>query len=168
MATTYEPIATTTLGTAAQNITFSSIPSTYTDLRIVITFFKETATSQTSCVVRFNSDTGTNYSFISIYGNGSTAGRTSSTGDTYIYANFFTDATSTYSCFTTIDVFSYAGSTYKTVLTTGSGDKNSSGAVERGVGLWRDTTAINSVTLRSQVGNFAVGTTATVYGILKA
>jgi hypothetical protein len=36
MATTYEPIATTTLGTAAAFITFSSIPATYTDLRLVV------------------------------------------------------------------------------------------------------------------------------------
>jgi hypothetical protein len=32
MPATYEPIATTTLGTAAATITFSSIPATYSDL----------------------------------------------------------------------------------------------------------------------------------------
>lgn len=167
MATSTEvAIATTTLGSAASTITFSSIPSTYTDLRLVITFSKETATSQTSCVVRFNSDTGTNYSFTSVYGNGTSAASTRSTNDNYIYANFMTDATSASLCFTSIDVFSYAGSTYKTVLTTGSGDKNGSGAVERIVGLWRSTSAINTVALISQIGNFAAGTTATLYGIL--
>ena len=36
MPATYEPIATTTLGSAATNITFSSIPATYTDLRLVL------------------------------------------------------------------------------------------------------------------------------------
>ena len=34
---TYEPIATTTLGSAAADITFSSIASTWTDLRISFT-----------------------------------------------------------------------------------------------------------------------------------
>jgi hypothetical protein len=36
MPATYEPIATTTLGGAAATITFSSISSAYTDLRIVL------------------------------------------------------------------------------------------------------------------------------------
>jgi hypothetical protein len=35
MAKTYEPIATTTLGTAAATVTFSSISGTYTDLVLV-------------------------------------------------------------------------------------------------------------------------------------
>ena len=168
MPATYEPIATTTLGSAAATITFSSIPATYTDLRIVIPFFKETATSQTSVVVQFNSDTGTNYSFTSVSGNGSSASSTRSSNDNYIYANFMTDATSTNLCLTTIDVFSYAGSTNKTVLATGSADKNGSGSIERIVGLWRNTSAINTVALKSQIGNFASGTTATLYGIKNA
>jgi hypothetical protein len=32
MAITYEPIETTTLGTSATDLTFTSIPGTYTDL----------------------------------------------------------------------------------------------------------------------------------------
>lgn len=168
MPATYEPIATTTLGSAAASITFSSIAGTYTDLRIVIPFFKETATSQTSLVVQFNSDTGTNYSFTSVSGNGTSASSNRSSNDNYIFANFITDATSTFPCFTTVDVFSYAGSTFKTVLATGSSDKNGSGSVERTVGLWRSTSAINTIKLQSQIGNFATGTTATLYGILKA
>lgn len=159
-------IATTTLGSAASSITFSSISSAYTDLRIVIPFFKETATSQTSLVVQFNSDTGTNYSFTSVSGNGTSASSTRSSNDNYIFANFMTDATSTYPCFTTVDVFSYAGSKFKSVLATGSSDKNGSGSVERIVGLWRSTSAINTIKLQSQIGNFAAGTTATLYGIL--
>ena len=35
MAKTYTPIATQTLSTATANVTFSSIPSAYTDLVIV-------------------------------------------------------------------------------------------------------------------------------------
>jgi hypothetical protein len=38
MATTYEKIATTTLGTAASSIDFTSIAGTYTDLRVVFTW----------------------------------------------------------------------------------------------------------------------------------
>lgn len=159
-------IATTTLGSAASSITFSSISSAYTDLRVVIPFFKETATSQTSIRIQFNSDTGTNYSYTFLYGDGSSPGSGRSNNDNYIYANFYTDATSVYPCLTTIDLFSYAGSINKSVLCTGSGDKNGTGKVERTVGLWRSTSAITSIKLESQIGNFAAGTTATLYGIL--
>jgi hypothetical protein len=58
MATTYEPIATTTLGTAAASITFSSIPATYTDLRLVVMC---KLLAHQLLMFRFNSDTGSNY-----------------------------------------------------------------------------------------------------------
>jgi hypothetical protein len=70
--------------------------------------------------------------------------------------------------FTTLDIFSYAGSTFKTTLYTASGDKNGSGAVERGVALYRSTSAINRVDLFGWTGNLATGTTATLYGIKNA
>jgi len=168
MPATYEPIATTTLGTAASSITFSSISSSYTDLRVVIFFFKETATSQTSVRVQFNSDTASNYGFMYLSGNGSSASSGNTNNDNYIYANFLTDATSAFPCLTTIDLFSYAGSTFKSVLCTGSADKNGSGSVERTAGIWRSTSAITSITLFSQIGNFATGATATLYGIKNA
>jgi hypothetical protein len=168
MPVTYEPIATTTLGSAAASITFSSIAASYTDLRVIIPFFKETATSQTSVRVQFNSDTASNYGFMYISGDGSSVTTGNNNSDNYIYANFLTDATSTYPCLTTIDLFSYAGSTFKSVLCTGSADKNGSGSLERTAGMWRSTSAITSIALFSQIGNFAAGTTATLYGILKA
>jgi hypothetical protein len=70
MAPTYEPIATTTLGTAAASITFSSIPATYTDLRLVVV---AKAVSASTLDVRFNNDSGTNYSKTEISGDGSSA-----------------------------------------------------------------------------------------------
>jgi hypothetical protein len=69
----------------------------------------------------------------------------------------------------TIDIFSYAGSTFKTCLITRSSDQNGSGEVMREVSLWRNTAAITTILFRlSTSGNYATGTTATIYGILKA
>ena len=66
MAATYEPIATTTLGSAASSITFNSIPATYTDLRVVLV---GTTTATANCWLTFNSDGATNYSDTFLYSN---------------------------------------------------------------------------------------------------
>lgn len=163
---TYEPIATTTLGSAASTITFSSIPSTYTDLRIVLT---ETQTSGTWPYLQFNTDTGTNYSFTALLGSGSAASSFANTTGTFINFSGSNSLSTTIPAFISIDIFSYAGSTYKTCLTTLSNDQNGSGWVTDTVGLWRSTAAINKVVFKmAGGGSFAAGSTATLYGIKAA
>jgi len=165
MPTTYDPIATTTLGSAAATITFSSIASSWTDLRLVIT---GTASSNEFVTIQFNNDTGANYSETYLFGNGTSAstGQITGANNIYDYSVFTNDSNV---ATVAIDIFSYAGSTYKTVLLTGSGDKNGSGRTTREVGLWRSTSAITSIKLFGYFGaNFNTGTTATLYGIKNA
>lgn len=155
-------IATTTLGSAGQ-ITFSSIPATYTDLRIVLV--SKSVANGANVQFRFNGDTGTNYSFNYLRGDGAAIsyGEANKT-----FGYFSDDSSSTNPNLGTLDIFSYAGSTYKTSLATYQNDNNGSGNVYRTVGLWRSTSAITSVSLSpSNFGNnFQAGTTATLYGIL--
>jgi hypothetical protein len=164
MATTYEPIATTTLGSAASSITFSSISSAYTDLRFVVAVKPNDTT--TFAYVQFNNDTGSNYSGTELVGNGASAAsyRESSSGNgvPILIADYIPNQNG----LITLDIFSYSGSTNKTTLATYSGDNAGSGYVSRAVGLWRNTAAITSVKLVG--GNFAAGTTATLYGIKNA
>jgi len=164
---TYEPIATSTLGTAAAEILFSSIPSTYTDLRVVWT--ARTATSDFP-ILRINSDTGTNYSYTVLYGNGTTAAssRGNSTATCYLGIDVAMPTAANTFCLVTIDLFNYAGSTNKTFLSVYSNDRNGSGEVNRTVGLWRSTSAINALSLRTTGVNLAAGSTATLYGIKAA
>jgi hypothetical protein len=162
MATTYEKIQSYTLGSNQQEIIFSTIPATYTDLRVVLVAKSSNAVDFFR--YRFNGDTGTNYSNTELLGNGSAASSARNTSSSAILIQNFYDAQP--SLFE-IDVFSYAGSTNKTTLNASSVDLNGSGAVSRTVGLWRDTAAITSITLRAN-NNFATGSTATLYGILKA
>ena len=164
MAATYEPIATTTLGSAASSITFSSIPATYTDLRLVLTV---KATGSANCWIQFNSDTGTNYSQTNLGGSGSAAQSNQYTSKNYLYLTARAILSTEFS-FRSIDIFSYAGSTNKTVLIEENGDYNGSGQVARDVGLWRNTSAISSIYLYLSANNFDVGTTATLYGIKSA
>lgn len=164
MATTYEPIATTTLGSATNSITFSSISSAYTDLRLVVVGTVNTTGVEVR--VQVNNDTASNYSNTQLTGSGSAA---SSNRFASAYFNFISSASSTIPNMGTMDLMSYAGSTYKTVLTTWSGDLNGSGTVERTVSLWRSTSAISTVkVLASGANTLSTGTTATLYGILKA
>jgi len=167
---TYEPIATTTLGSAQAGITFSSIPATYTDLRVVL-FINTSDTNGKGVVFRFNSDTATNYSMTNIYGSGTTAVSNTSSGSDYGWIGYNTSTSTTLPGLWTMDIFSYAGNTNKTVLCVGSADKNGSGAVERNVNLWRSTSAINAIRLTLYTdgsANMNSGTTATLYGIKAA
>jgi len=166
MPATYESIATTTLGSAVQTFTFTSIPSTYTDLRLIITASATTGTIDTWLYM--NNDTGTNYSQTYVGGAGTSAAsaRSSNTAQPY---DTNLSSISTIPCLITHDIFSYAGSTNKTWLTTVSMDKNGSGVVLRYVKLWRSTAAINRLDYTAASGTtFAIGTTATLYGILRA
>tara|TARA_R110000822_G_C14906464_1_gene449642 strand:+ start:29 stop:520 length:492 start_codon:yes stop_codon:yes gene_type:complete len=163
MATTYDAIATTTLGSAASSITFSSIAASWTDLRLV--FVKPVGGS--SLLLRFNSDTATNYSWTYLVGDGASVSSSYSTSDTSITVGGYVLNLASGSVLGEIDIFSYAGSTYKTTLSALSHDMNGTGQVARTVGLWRSTSAITSVNIRSG-SNWPVGTTATLYGIKAA
>ena len=162
---TYEPIATQTLASAASNITFSSIASSWTDLRVVLT--GTTVSGSPSPLIQFNSDTGTNYSYTRLTGNGTIAASAASTNTAGIGCSILTGFNSSTPSFASFDIFSYAGGTYKTVLVTSENDRNGSGSTERIVGLWRSTSAITTVNLNNP-SQFGTGTTATLYGIKAA
>ena len=165
MATTYDSIATTTLGSAAASITFSSIAATYTDLRVVLVGTATTGGS--SLMARYNSDATITYSWTELLGNGSAASSGSGSNNRlYVSENATLDTTIPHMY--TLDIFSYAGSIYKTSLSTAQADNNGSGNIERAVGLWRNTAAINTILLYSGSDTFKTGTTATLYGIKAA
>lgn len=165
-AQTYEPIASTTLGSAAASITFSSVSSAYTDLRLVFVG-TESTTGLNYANLRFNSDTGSNYSFTYITGSGTAAASATNSSTTLIRLNEW-GLSSTIPSMVTVDIFSYAGSTYKTTLSTCAEDYNGSGMIESKIGLWRNTAAITTITLVNTASNFAIGTRATLYGIKAA
>jgi len=165
MATTYDKIATTTLGSAAASIDFTSIPATYTDLRIILV---GTAATSSYPWMRFNGDTASNYSDTYMYGSGTGVVAARNANITAWYMGAWTFSTTIPSLFT-MDIFSYAGSTYKTGLSTGSTDYNGSGFTDAIVSLWRSTSAITSIKIFSDAGyNLNAGTTATLYGIKAA
>ena len=114
---TYEPIATTTLASANGTISFTSLSSAYTDLRISFTMNGQSVASGVP-ILQYNSDTGTNYSLTRLAGQGSGAYSTADTGASSISLASYTAPQTSTPTFITIDIFSYAGSTYKTNLIT--------------------------------------------------
>jgi hypothetical protein len=160
---TYTPIATTTLGSAQNSITFTSF-SGYTDLICVLTMTRSSGGENLG--MRLNSDTGTNYSETYIEGDGSTAvsGRNSNTNTMRIAA--IQGGLGTGLAVITIQLQNYSNSSiYKTVLTRYS---QAGTIVGSSVGLWRNTNAITSLELGFASANFTTGTTATLYGIAAA
>ena len=162
-------IASTTLSSNSATITFSSIPATYDDLLVVV--YARSSTGGYPAL-RFNSDTGTNYSHTSMSGDGSAAASYRSTSTSLIWYGYDTGIPSTTNSAAAyqIHVLNYANTSYnKTVLTRQAADNNGSGASEVGVGLYRSTSAISAIELRMNFTNtYASGTVAALYGIKKA
>jgi len=164
MATaTYEPIATVTLNNTSSSVTFSSIPATFTDLRIVFVGFAASGTGR----VRFNGDSGTNYSSTHFSGNGTSATSSRSSNTNQIWFNGGDGPSTTAPQFVTIDIFNYLEAVNKSALLSTSNDKNGSGEVVGIVGMWRNTSVITSITIDNNNGVNWTGA-ATLYGIKAA
>jgi hypothetical protein len=171
MPATYEPIATTTLGSNAATAVFSSIPQTYTDLVIVLDF-RFTESPGRFVGVRCNGDTGTNYQ--TAYYGGTGSGTLTSTFSDNLLRLGNGSANSERSLITG-NIFGYANTTsYKTSIGRSSTNEY---AILYG-SSWRGSTgssfqAITSLTVACDIGGggtnaFLAGSTFTIYGIKAA
>ena len=158
---TYTPIATQTLGSTASTVTFSSIPSTYTDL-VIISAAKSTGSTE-SIMLRFNGDSGNNYSFTYLFGTGTAANSGRQSNLSFALGGF---ASQNYQA-NIVNIMNYADTTtYNTSLERRN---DASTQVFQSVSLWRNTAAITSLTLQPENGqSFASGSTFTLYGIAAA
>jgi hypothetical protein len=168
MANTYVKIGSTvTVGVGgASSISFTSIPSTYTDLLIKLSSRTSSAVLETNVMIGFNSSTA---SFTNKYaaGNGSSTFSSS-------YARLVGKspaASATASTFGSTDIYipNYAGSSNKTYSSDSVAETNATAiTMQLNAGLWL-TTAITSVELTSDGSdNFVQYSSATLYGILKS
>jgi hypothetical protein len=169
MASTYDLISSQTLSSATATVTFSSILSTYTDLRLITTV--TATTGGNDLYVRLNADSSASYSSTYLTGNGTTATSFYSSGGIYgtsIDPCYLVGLSSTIPQFFDFNIFNYAGSTYKTVLAIASQDQNGSGLIGNQVTLYRSTTAISSITISAISDTFKIGSTFNLYGIKAA
>lgn len=163
---TYVPLGTVTVSNGTTNyMEFTSISGSYTDLVMIVEGGNQNASYGLG--LRFNSDSGTNYSVTQLTGNGSSAASARETsqaqiivgGNGYGGSNLVTDITR-------INIMNYSNSTtYKTTL--GRNDIPG-GVTGTTVGLWRSTAAITAVRITAQNSYFVNGSTANLYGIAAA
>lgn len=163
MATTFEAIATVTVGSGgAASIDFSSIPATYTDLQLLISIREETSASAVA-FIKFNNATA-NRSERYLQGNGSSA----TSGTTTVLQFIACQPSDTANTFGNASIYipNYTSSNFKSVSSDSVSENNATGAFSRLVaGLWSDTSAINQITITTDTGDVAQYSTATLFGI---
>lgn len=164
---TYEPISSVSLSSSQSSIVFSSLGSySYTDLRVVMTPIGTVGGAEID--IRFNSDSGSNYSQSELYSTGSGVFGFLNYARTELYPTNVSGIDATTRTLMTADIFNYKGSTKKTVLFTFNGASAYGNLISRSTGVWNSTSAITSITLFLGSGSFASGTKATLYGIAAA
>lgn len=159
---TYKMIATTTLSSSAATYTFSSIPSTYTDL--VLAMSASITSAGNTIRIQFNGDTAGNYSYVAL---GATSGGPLSTRATNtIFLPFwvFNGAAANQMSANTVNINNYSNTTtFKTAIIRANYADN--GEANGLAGLWRSTSAISSISIFSSAGNLGSGSQFTLYGI---
>ena len=158
---TYEPIASQTLGSAAASVTFSSIPQGYTDLVLVTQISVSSGNANVRLI--FNADSGANYSDTVLSGNGTAASSIRDTSASVLPLDNVGYASANFNNNKIISIMNYSNATtYKTVLIRSN---NAATGTDAGVGLWRSTSAITSIEISPAASTFASGSTFSIYGI---
>ncbi len=166
---TFTKIETITVGSGGvASITFSSIPTTYTDLVVLVSC----RSSQVGAFadygkITFNSSSST-FSYRDFYGNGTTASSTNGAVNTiFVYQG----NAATASTFGNASIYipNYTGSNNKSFSIDSVVENNGTTAYQTiTAGLWSTTTAINSVGLAPASGTWLEHSTFTLYGISNA
>ena len=166
----YESIASYTATGSETSITFNSFPSTYASLQIRCLTEDNTSASNTAypAFLQFNNDSGSNYNYHYLLGNGSAASAVGSgtTTDPWIYGADSISTTSNIFGVVIIDILDYASNTKNKTSRYISGlDRNGSGFVALGSTLWRNTNAITRIDLVANFNGFAANSVYSLYGI---
>jgi hypothetical protein len=169
-----EAIATTYLEADAASVTFSSIPQTYEHLQLRVSSHDSYDAGTDILYARFNSDSGTNYSyhFMEAYSSSTNSG--GGTGKTYAYlgkvlASFGTTLATSYGSLV-VDILDYANTNKNTTTKSISGtlDPRPTNVVYSNSSLWDDTSAVTQIDLHCLPwagGGFVRGSEFTLYGL---
>lgn len=159
----FESIATIT-PSGTNSVTFSSIPSTWTHLQVRFNGVSSSAAG--SWYMRFNGDSGANYTNHWLAGSGSAASAGGNTGRYSIAGLITKGGVATYPSVGIIDVLDYTSTTENKVgrYFAGADNNSTGGSIELTSGVWLNTSAITSLTLYYDY-TLNSGTTIALYGI---
>jgi hypothetical protein len=157
------PISSVVVSTTG-SVIISSIPSTYQDLMLVVSA-RTDSSGLTSALLRFNGDTGSNYSSTMLLGNGTSATSERYSNESFVRVGYAIGSSQLASAYASqcIHILNYANtSTNKTVIARDASDTNGSGITQLSTGLWRNTSAISTIWYATSL---VAGSTVTIYGI---
>jgi hypothetical protein len=165
------PIAMVNVGSAGSaSVSFTSIPATYKHLQLRLIARGGSGSSNDSYMnLTFNSVGSSVYAAHQLFGDGSSASSNAFASQSVIYLNRIAGGSTNSSSFGTVtmDILDYASTTKnKTIRALGGWDNNGSGRVSLTSGLYAQTTAITSLTLTPEAGNFPQFSQFALYGIL--
>lgn len=162
-------VATQTLTVAAATMDFPGIPATYKDLVVALNVRGTNATTNVDLLTRANGDTGANYSHERVHwfdtGSGVSQGTAQTSGVTASIAAG--SATANHASAVEIVIPNYANTTFFKQAITNFFSSLGTAAFTQGRGIygfqWLNTAAINRLTFAPAAGNFAAGSTITLY-----
>ncbi len=169
---TFESIQTVYLASAQSTISFTNIPQTYSHLQIRVLSRDNRAATANSVFYRINGDTGSNYSYHILAGDGSNTSAGAASSTTFTYGMIQTSASTTSNIFTAgiIDILDYSNTNKNTTIRTLQGyDSNGSGHIRLNSGLWMNTAAVTSFLIYADASaNFVANSHFALYGIRSA
>lgn len=155
-ASSYESIATVTVGAGgSSSIQFSSIPQTYTHLQLRCLTKTSNSGAPYAMQIRFNGDSGSNYTYHRLIGSGSAVSSIATTGATQASLDYMpTPAETSVFAGGVVDILDYTNTNKNKVhRTLGGYDANGSGYATFFSGVWLNTAAVTSITVISESGS---------------
>lgn len=168
MPATYEPIATVTASGSSSTIDFTSIPSTYTDLRLIANVRSaDSRSGYQSVSFSYNGSTSSLYSGTIVYGSGSSTLSYRQAAIVFEGLCSMNGLTSGIFLPNILDIMNYSNTTtFKPTLISMGG---AGLGVYKQVAVYRSTAAISSIKIAEPSAlNWVAGSTATLYGIKAA
>ena len=163
----FDLLETTTLTSSASSVTFSGLDA-YSDYKhLQIRMVLQVDTTNTNLYMQMNSDTGANYSWHALYGNGSSVASTGAGSQSYIRMVSFVPYGTTAEAFASsvIEILDFSNSNKNTTTRSISGNAGTPNRINLDSGSWQNTAAVTSIKLDNLGNNFVTGSRFSLYGV---